>query len=308
MNDNNSEKIVYSVLYTTDKHKKLKKWHDGTVRRCNLDNGKTVFKLFGSRPCDLDDDPWDHEAGREKKGYRVSPLLGIFKVNGLEVGQEIQTGKYLITIDSLLNAEYDNDLGGYSVKRMKSCVASFAINTCVPESIDESECAQNDDHPNHSEKKGNAKKEMIGNWYEMVYTTDKMKKAKKWIDGFLEWDDEESGRFWSLDRSMLLHKQYLTQVEQGQQVITGKHIFEIGSAIKVSSKSEGKTIPREVGVVKSRCMPQRLIRKTSKTQMTAPTMTQNDANQQNEELALQSRSLTDLAALLHSTSAQDASK
>ena len=38
-------------------------WDD---QGCTSAGGQVVFKLFGARPCDIDDDPWDYEAGRER--------------------------------------------------------------------------------------------------------------------------------------------------------------------------------------------------------------------------------------------------
>lgn len=90
----------YIVLYSADKHRKqTKRWHDGTlVVRANSGS------LFGTPPCDLDSDPWDYEAGREKRGYRVAPFVeAVGKVDKvLAGGDEIHTQRHIITIERML--------------------------------------------------------------------------------------------------------------------------------------------------------------------------------------------------------------
>lgn len=369
MNDSSSAITIYTILYTADKQKKFKKWHDGTIRRYSSDGGKTIFKLFGSRPCDIDDDPWDYEAGREKKGYRVAPFLETLKVSELEVGQQIQTAKHLITIESLLD-EDDSDLGDLPVKRMKTSITSLPGNGHRPASIDESECVQHENYailyrPNNASKekawldgslkydhannrayfytaqnklllqkememeevkegvvfesawnvihicehldtpvnKSNTDDDMVGQWYEVIYTSDKVKKAKKWIDGYLEWNDDKLGKFWTLDKKMLLHKQRLTEVNQGQQVVTGRHIFEIGCAVvRVPLESKDAATPSKDNTLKSKRMLPTLVRKESSVRTIKPDLIQDESSQQSDDSILQPRSLTMLTSLLPNAS------
>ena len=373
MNENSPVTITYSVLYTADKQKKSKKWHDGTLKKCSIAGGNTVFKLFGTRPCDIDDDPWDYEAGKEKRGYRVTPFVETLKVNEVEVGQQIQTARHLITVESLFNEGDDSDEDAVPAKRMKVYAAPLWMSKHRPASTNESENVQYEnysilycpsnaskdkawlngslkyDHTksrayfytaqnilllqkemNVDEVKGGVvfestrnviqicehlsapvgessdKNDLTGQWYEMIYTVDKAKKAKKWIDGFLEWKDDQLGKFWTLDKKVLLHKQHLTKVSQEQQVITGRHIFEIGCAAGVSTrvpfKSENITSPSENSAIGSRQMLPKPTHKASNMPTVKLDLTQKESSQQSGESILQPRSLTDLVSLLPSTS------
>lgn len=106
-NNISSSVLSYSILYTTDKHKKAKKWLDG---RLDYDPTSRLAKFI------------DLEEGNcfYKKVMREGEIV---------VGEEMQSGLYIIQIDHLIEANNMVVSAPFQpqVKRIKSIVASDSV-------------------------------------------------------------------------------------------------------------------------------------------------------------------------------------
>lgn len=101
----NQSIIAYNILYTTDKHKKAKKWLDG---RLDYDPSTRLAKFI------------DEENG--KCFYKK-----VMREGEVEMGAELQTGMYIVQIDHLIEDGAVEKCVQPQAKKVKSFVANDSV-------------------------------------------------------------------------------------------------------------------------------------------------------------------------------------
>ena len=85
---------------------------------------------------------------------------------------------------------------------------------------------ENDPLPTNTPN-GNTKVHQL---YEMLYTGDKMKKLKKWMDGTLRMDQVTMmGTFWlMMESTCYSRRMQMVELTDGTEITTAQHLFQIG--------------------------------------------------------------------------------
>lgn len=223
--------IIYRVLYTADKQRKLKRWHDGTLHIANASasvSSKVIGNLLGTKPCDIDDDPWDYDAGREKRGYRKTPFVESVKLetDSLQPGEVIETGRHIIEVQELSSGR---DL--LSVEKVQNAPRSPAQKR--------SGRAREMADLSRGSKKIAAEDHTYNAIYAVLYTEDAKSITRNWHDGLLKYDSvREMAYFYDLSNRLLLKQEMQAdKIQEGTVLESAGYALQICHCISPFSRA-----------------------------------------------------------------------
>lgn len=190
-----SSSIQHDILWTTDRSKKTKRWMDGWMEYRPLER-LAVFH---------DDE------GRVLHRKRYSDKEEI-----PTEGATLNTSRYLIEISIACD----------SARKKKPS------NQTRKTAIDDNEDGRDDDrHEEQEQEQFESTCHDLQNnlTYDVLYTTDKIRKAKRWKDGRLKWNRIKKQGIFFDEEAKTIHKRRMIEKElvEGMEIATAQYIFQI---------------------------------------------------------------------------------
>ena len=206
---------LYDILYTRDLSKKTKKWHDGVMKY----HPKLRLAEF-------------HDA--------TGTLMMKKTMEEVKEGNVVEGAGVVIEICALRS-------GGDALKEDSEDVVNM-ISDAVADVTDSSEAVTKASHSQNSKTKNTNttfKTKDANITYGILYTTDKHKKAKKWLDGRLDYDPiSRLAKFIDEEGGNCFYKKVMREGEivVGDELQSGMYILQIDHLIEKSKENLSNNI------------------------------------------------------------------
>ena len=190
------EESFHECMCTRDKNKKGKIWIDGWMHILAGYSNLVKFYII-------------EESDESSKLIHAKKVKSYEEVKG---GTILSTSSFLIEIMEKISDPI-------KIKKLKE---SLSIKK---ESI-----------PDENVKISKAEKTAVAARYSILYTTDKIRKHKRWKDGFLQYSPSKPSTFYDEEGKVLMRRSVgSNDLQEGTEIVTGMYIFQMGELLSVSS-------------------------------------------------------------------------
>lgn len=198
--EDSAECLTFDFLFTKDKHKKSKVWHDGVV------------KYYPTRKLA---EFWD------ESGSLVHKKI----MDEVKSGEIFETASLIIEVSGSKNAQVDEISENKNSEVKQESLAKPVIQRKYPPSKPREE-------PQSQTQSDSSSTSASASCFEIVYTADKHKKnSKKWLDGWVNWNAASGNACFYNEEGRCFYKRIFAagQIVPDAEFESGQYLFQIGA-------------------------------------------------------------------------------